>query len=256
MKIMKHLSAASNLMAALPALLAFTAVAHSATITSITFNLDKFYTAGSTPPTVPSTTWLTLTVTDDDLNDNQVSLAFSAVGLIGDEYVDSWYLNFGDAVTHESLEGLLVFDFDEEGSSGMTIPVIDPQPIIGSNDQTAPGGLNFDIMLAFANSNSEVRFTNNMTLTYLVTYVPHGDDDKGEFNLNSFDIGSSSGSYGPFTTVAHLNGIPNPNDSSNPTGSAWLYATPIPEPSPGLLGMLAATAWSIFSRRRREDTMV
>jgi len=77
-------------------------------------------------------------------------------------------------------------------------------------------------------------------------------------NTLLFDTLSTSvtETHGPFATTARVNGISNPTPT-NPfqTGSAWVAATTVPEPSAGLLGMMGAAACSIFARKRRDSML-
>jgi hypothetical protein len=123
---------------------------------------------------------------------------------------------------------------------------------VGSNAFVAGPDGSYDLRFDFANGGrAGARFGAGESLTYTVT-GPAG------FNAQMFDTLSApgSGSFGPYTSAAHVNGILNPT-LANPsqTGSAWIAAPPIPEPSAGLLGMMGAAACSIFARKRRDSML-
>jgi hypothetical protein len=119
--------------------------------------------------------------------------------------------------------------------------------VIGRNNQEAGSDIKFDIRLDFIDSKASHQFNAGEKLTYTVTYT-----GTGSFDASSFDIGSEKGKLGPFTTVAHIGGIPNSCGENG--GSAWIAATQstsCPEPSAGVLSMLTATA-CVFARKRRD----
>jgi hypothetical protein len=220
--------------------------AHAATITNL-FKLDTLFADGSTAPS-DKTPWLTLSATD--ISKNVVKLTFDTPGLIGTEYVDSWFLNFGAATTGSTLSGKLSFTNGTVSptSPGITIPTVsNHELVIGRNNQEAGSDIKFDIMLDFIDSKASHQFNAGEKLTYTVTYT-----GTGSFDASSFDIGSEKGKLGPFTTVAHIGGIPNSCGENG--GSAWIAATQstsCPEPSAGVLSMLTATA-CVFARKRRD----
>ena len=228
--------------AAIPVLLAFTDSANA----TVTYNFNSYYTADSISPTPVTTTWLTLQV--KDTGSNQVSLEFSAPGLILAEYVDSWYLNFGSSAGtgHNDLDPTKLYFTSGSVTPGGTYPGMTyPDITIGQNDQIAGGSIPFDIKLAFQTSNKDngnLRFNAGDILTYTVKYT-----GATAFDETSFGIESSKDPFGPFAMVAHVNGIP----SKEGTGSAWVQDS-IPEPSAGVLSMLTATACCVFARKRRD----
>lgn len=222
------------------ALVALLALPNGASSATLALDLNLLFSESSIPPAAPAP-WLTVTMTDTV--PNEMALTFSAASLSGGEYVDAWYLNLNLAAG-QILAGN--FTFNETGRSGSFVaPTIE----IGSNAFVAGPDGSYDLRFDFANGGGTgARFGAGESLTYTVT-GPAG------FNAQIFDTLSApgSGSFGPYTSAAHVNGILNPT-LANPsqTGSAWIAATPIPEPSAGLLGMLALTAWSIFARKRRD----
>ena len=222
------------------ALMALPDVASSATLT---FNLNILFSVDSIPPSNPPP-WLTVTVTDTV--SKQVSLTFSAENLTVGEYVDDWYLNL-DLAADQILTGN--FKFNETGRSGSFVA---PTIKIGSNAFVAGPDGRYDLRFDFANGGgARDRFGSGESLTYTVT-GPAG------FNAQLFDTLSAPGSglYGPYATAAHVNGISNPTPKNpSQTGSAWVAATTVPEPSAGLLGMMGAAACSIFARKRRDSML-
>jgi hypothetical protein len=252
MKIITEMPAVSNIKkrslaktvkgSRLPKIMAFgalMALPDMASSATLTFNLDILFSTDSITPSNPPP-WLTVTVTDTV--SNQVSLTFSAENLTVGEYVDDWYLNL-DLAADQILTGN--FTFNETGRSGSFVaPTIE----IGSNAFVAGPDGRYDLRFDFANGGG-ARFGSGEILTYTVT-GPAG------FNAQLFDTLSAPGSgpYGPYATAAHVNGISNPTPTNpSQTGSAWVAATTVPEPSAGLLGMMGAAACSIFARRRRDS---
>lgn len=183
-------------------------------------------TFSGTSPT-GSAPWLTAEL--KDVAPNKVNLTLTTGGLQGTEFVDMFYLNFNPGLTVTSLA------FTQLSKTGS---FSDPTISTGVNAFKADGDGFYDVEFGFGTSLSS-RFGVGDSFTYQITGITG-------LNANDFVYTSEmGGGAGTWLAAAHINSI----GSGGASGwDAPLQLTPVPEPAPAILILLAAGL--LFGARR------
>ena len=205
---------------AMTALLGLTTSAHAAILT---FE-HNFEFSGATQP-AGAAPWLRATF-DDGGGSGSVTLTFTALNLIDQEFVRFTHFNLDPAISPASLS------FSAPTKVGA---FTDPTIATGTNAFQADGDGLYDILIEFDNSPPANRFGPGEAVTYTIT-APG-------LTANSFNfLSAPAGGSGPFLTAAHVQGI-----GSSGQFSGW--TTQVPEPAS--LGLAALGALAGLRRQRR-----
>jgi hypothetical protein len=204
-----------NILAVSALLLAFSSVASA----DLTFNLGIEY-SGATEPT-GSAPWLRATFADSGVDNVQLTL--EALDIQNDEFVTSWLFNL-DSSLESDIDDLVISHISGSSASVDT----------GLDAFSAGGGSRFDIEFAFPKKKND-RFGSGDSSVYELSGI-------SGLNEQSFNFGSVGGGLGPYTTVAHVQGIdPNASKSGWITvggGDPKIPNVSVPAPGAALLGMI------------------
>ena len=207
----------------------------SAPASSFLYNMGDVYSG--TEPTPATGPWTQALF--EDVAPGEVRLTLSNPNLTGNENVDEWYFNLNPSLNPANL----VFTFVGESGSFSK-----PQIKEGANRFKAGGGGEYDIRFQFAEGGSAcTRFTAGESVVYDISGIP---------NLDAADfayLSAPAGGAGPFYAAAHVQRI-----GCN-SASAWLAPTnneptPVPEPGPTLLCLLAGGVWLVLRWAKRRTT--
>lgn len=190
----------------------------------LTYELSHEY-SGATPP-AGAGPWIRI-ILDDGGTAGSVSLTLTDVNLTGSEFMRSTYLNFDPGLDVDDLI------FTRTGSTGA---FEDPTISTDENGFKAGGDGYFDILFAFATSNSgggSKRFTSGDSITYEISGIP-------ALTADSFDFLSECD--GAWPAAAKIQSI-----GSGGGGSGWIA---VPEPASLTVLVLGSLALA-YGRRRR-----
>lgn len=234
-------------MAALPALMAFSDSTDAAT--SATYNLSIVINGTLVPGT--TSTWASATIQDIvggvslTLNiSNDLASNPDTVGT----FISEWYLNFDSTKTISSSSMTSHTGTFLEPTVDISNNLYDPANFAGSPD-------NFDIRIAFAGSSygptgtgsaASKRFGVGESATFTLLGTGVTTDSFNFLNNTPPSAPPNDADAGVYHSVAEVQGFLVDGVSTSSTYGA------VPEPSAGLLSMLAATAGSIFARKRRD----
>ena len=205
---------------AMTALLGLATSTHAAILT---FDHNFEFSGGSQPS--GAAPWLRATF-DDGGGSGSVTLTFTGLNLVNQEFVRFTYFNLDPAINPASLS------FSTPTKVGA---FSDPTIATGTNAFQADGDGLYDIRIEFDNSPPANQFGPGEAVTYTIT-APG-------LTANSFNfLSAPAGGSGPFPTAAHVQGI-----GSSGQFSGW--TTQVPEPAS--LGLTALGALAGLRRRRR-----
>jgi hypothetical protein len=154
--------------------------------------------------------------------------------LSGIENVDTLYLNLNPSLAPSQL----TFSYSG-GSGGFDAPTITQ----GANSFGADGDGYYDISFAFSTDGPTHRFVAGQSIVYQISGIP--GLTTSDFAYLSYD----GGGQGQYYAAAHVQQI-----ATQGQDSAWIGSsapTPVPEPSPNLLCVLAASLGLSFGLSQR-----
>jgi MYXO-CTERM domain-containing protein len=202
---------------------ALVGLATSAHAAIVTFDHNFEFSGGSQPS--GAAPWLRATF-DDGGGSGSVTLTFTALNLVDQEFARFTYFNLDPAISPAGLS------FSAPTKVGT---FTDPTVETGTNAFQADGDGLYDIRISFDNAPPGNRFGPGEAVTYTIT-APG-------LTANSFNfLSAPAGGSGPFPTAAHVQGI-----GSSGQFSGW--TTHVPEPAS--LGVAALGAVVGLRRRRR-----
>jgi hypothetical protein len=187
--------------------------------------------------------WLKVDITNatksiEGSDSTGVLLSVSASGIIPPEFITKMYFN----TTLSSLSNLEY--------ANLTPAIAETKNVLSGIDTqvAAAGGNNnlFDLFLEFKSSNAG-RLQSGETAEIFL----YGIDGLTESTFNAYSVTRG------YLSMAHIQGIPNPNfnpdDETNQDLSAWVAPGNTPVPEPGTIVLLSAGLIGLATLRRKKN---